>query len=346
MKAEVDDADTVLHTSKQQLRFSPDQLCEVVNVGLELCGATPLRPRTAAKGGEPATYTLPELPDSWQSTLDTLRPARTRDQSFWDFRAQEPMPVSFEPIQKLDAQAAQLHLQHPVVQRLLSRFLAQGYSNHDLSRVTILRNKRDELVRVVAFGRLSLFGAGAARLHDELIPVAARWLEGKKEPLELFDDRASHETAHMLEALLRDAPGLSTVPKQLQSRVVEAAPDLFARLWTPLRDEADNSATRAVEKLKARGHKEADQLRTLLKNQRQALDHALKEREREHKQLDAELSKQERAQLHAETEHMRRRSSKIDAELEREPEQIEALYDVALKRFTPVGLVVLWPATR
>ena len=83
MKAEVDDADTVLHTSKQQLRFSPDQLCEVVNVGLELSGATPLRQHIAATGGEPATYTLPELPDSWQATLDTLRPARSRDQSFW-----------------------------------------------------------------------------------------------------------------------------------------------------------------------------------------------------------------------------------------------------------------------
>lgn len=150
----------------------------------------------------------------------------------------------------------------------------------------------------------------------------------------------------MLEALLRDAPSLTAVPKQLQNRVVEAAPDLFARVWTPLREEADNSATRAEHKLKERGRKEADQLRGLLKNQRHALEQALKERERTHQQQEAELSKQERAQLNAETERMRRRLTKIDAELEREPEQIEALYAVSLKRFTPVGLVVLWPGTR
>lgn len=54
----------------------------------------------------------------------------------------------------------------------------------------------------------------------------------------------------------------------------------------------------------------------------------------------------QRAQRNAETEHMRRRLGKTDIELEREPEQIETLYSVALKRFTPVGLVVLWPTTR
>ena len=33
---------------------------------------------------------------------------------------------------------------------------------------------RDNLIRVIAFGRLSLFGRGAARLHDQLVSVAAQ----------------------------------------------------------------------------------------------------------------------------------------------------------------------------
>ena len=31
--------------------------------------------------------------------------------------------------------------------------------------------------RVVLLGRLSLYGAGAARLHDEVVPITARWLD-------------------------------------------------------------------------------------------------------------------------------------------------------------------------
>ena len=48
----------------------------------------------------------------------------------------------------------------------------------------------------------------------------------------------------------------------------------------------------------------------------------------------------------ADAEHMRKRLKRIDEEGRFEPEQIEALYQVALQRLTPVGLVVLWPSTR
>src|SRR5256885_8062240 len=34
--------------------------------------------------------------------------------------------------------------------------------------------------RVVLLGRLCLYGAGAARLHEELIPVTARWTYPEK----------------------------------------------------------------------------------------------------------------------------------------------------------------------
>lgn len=71
----------------------------------------------------------------------------------------------------MNSALVRLHLQHPFVQRIFGRFLAQGFSAHDLSRVPIVRNRHDALVWVIAFGRVSLFGAGAARLHDELVSV-------------------------------------------------------------------------------------------------------------------------------------------------------------------------------
>jgi hypothetical protein len=80
LRDEVHSADCVLQASRKRLRFSPELLREVVNVGFELAGTIALTQRTPAKREEPATYALPELPDGWQTTVDTLRPARKRDQ--------------------------------------------------------------------------------------------------------------------------------------------------------------------------------------------------------------------------------------------------------------------------
>ena len=59
----------------------------------------------------------------------------------------------------------------------------------------------------------------------------------------------------------------------------------------------------------------------------------------------AEGKRQER-QLQKDIEHLHKRYASIGREMEREPKQIEGLYEVALKRLEPVGLVVLWPETR
>ncbi len=43
---------------------------------------------------------------------------------------------------------------------------------------------------------------------------------------------------------------------------------------------------------------------------------------------------------------MSARLDQIDREIQTEPREIEALYQVVLRRLEPVGLVYLWPATR
>ena len=70
-------------------------------------------------------------------------------------------PVVFDAPKGIDDSVVQLHLQHRVVQRLLSRFSAQGFVHHDL----LLRlpvQSEDKLQRVVLIGRLSMYGAGCA----------------------------------------------------------------------------------------------------------------------------------------------------------------------------------------
>jgi hypothetical protein len=291
------------------------------------------------------TWRLPDLPESWQDTLDSLRPARGRNEPFWDFRKKPPLPVVFRPPPKVNSELAHLHLQHPLVQRVLGRFLSQGYSAHDLSRVTVVRTRHDSLVRVIAFGRLLLFGTGAMRLHDQLVSVAARWIEGKEDALQPFAEEADRKAVEMLEQVLAESPTLEGVSASVQSKLVAAAPKVFARLWRFIREEADALAHAAEQRLGQRGTEESEALREILSAQRMAIIHEIERRA----QLtfdDLGLDKRELDQFEKEKQWMGDRLVAIQLKLEREPKQIEQMYKVALRRLEPVGLVFLWPETR
>jgi hypothetical protein len=238
-----------------------------------------------------------------------------------------------------------LHLQHPVVQRVLGRFLSQGYSAHDLSRVTVVRTRHDSLVRVIAFGRLSLFGPGATRLHDKLVSVGARWIDGKENELKPFAEDADRNAVELLEQVLTESPTLEAVSATVQSKVLAVAPTLFANLWRPIREEADALAHDAERMLVQRGTEESEALKTILENQRVAI---LAEIERRvgSQQLVIQFDKREAEQFKKEREYMDDRLVSIQREIEHEPKQIESIYKVALRRLEPVGLVVLWPETR
>jgi hypothetical protein len=288
---------------------------------------------------------MPELPDAWQDTLDTLRPVRGRTEPFWEFRKRPPQPVVFRPPPRMNSALSHLHLQHPVVQRVLGRFLSQGYSAHDLSRITIVRTRHDALVRVIAFGRLSLFGPGATRLHDKLVSVAARWIDGKEDELTPFAEDADRKAVEMLEQVLAESPTLEAVSGTVQGKLVARAPTIFASLWRHIREEADALAHDAERLLRQRGNEEADALRAILETQRAAILTEIARRVGD-SQLLLQFDKREAEQFRKEKEHMDRRLLSIDQEILREPPQIEAIYRVALRRLQPVGLVVLWPETR
>ncbi|MBW8879425.1 MAG: hypothetical protein JF614_31205 [Acidobacteria bacterium] len=132
LKREIDEAGGILDRSRKALEFDPGLLRETVDAALVLAGADPLKPLAGDRGNAPAAYLLPDLPESWQGTLDTLRPPRGKEEPFWDWRKRPLLPVVFEAMDRLDGSRVHLHLQHPFVQRLLSRFLAQGYGAHDL----------------------------------------------------------------------------------------------------------------------------------------------------------------------------------------------------------------------
>jgi len=333
--------------SRRALEVSPEALRHVVDVGLRLSGTTGLIDDGLHDGR--SRFRLPELDRSWETTLDTLRPPRPRDESFYDWRKRSPLPVTFSPIGRLTGDVEQLHLAHPFTKRILDRFLAQGFSSHDLRRIAAVLDPEAGEAHAIGYARLTLFGPGAARLHDELVAVAAPW-DGSLEGARALTASASREGTGVLvkSTEARLAAGAPAPKGRNATAIASAAEPLMASLWPVLEDEADARSVAAKNGLAARARTEADGMRTLLERQRRAIQkarRALSQRDLfEGMSESAELRQQQR-QLALDLEHMDRRDKTILVDLEREPAAIEALYEVRITRLTPVGVVVSWPGS-
>lgn len=338
IRTEVELAGRRLESSRKALEVEPDALRGVVEIGLQLAGATSLTPGEPTSDGRP-TYHLPKLDRSWDQTLDSLRRPRGRDEAFWEWRQTPPLPVTFHPLTTLSEDAEQLHLAHPLVKRILDRFLAQGFGAHDLTRATAVVARDESVIRVIAYARLTLFGSGAARLHDQLIPIAAAW-SGDASQVQPYRDRATAAFAiTSTERLL--AAGAKPPNATIAARIQANSDALFRALWPHLEAEADALGVQARQGLAQRARREADELRTLLERQRVAIDKA------ESRLRQADLfniqDKDQKRQVDLDLKHLERRRVDAAAELVSEPAAIEALYDVRMSRLTPVGLVVAWP---
>jgi hypothetical protein len=116
----------------------------------------------------------------------------------WEWRSTSPpRPVSFEPATTLASEMVQIHLQHRLTQKALAQFRAQAFSEDRLSRVTVVFDPTHARKRVLALGRLSIFGHGAARLHEEVLVTAAFWVEGDDRTGLSLSPPQRQKTAHL-----------------------------------------------------------------------------------------------------------------------------------------------------
>jgi SNF2 family DNA or RNA helicase len=341
----------MLKTSQEWLNLRTEHFREALNVSLEMVGGKPLAPldsQAAIADLDRARWTLP-LGDNannpvWEQTLDTLRPSRQKGQKLWEWRKEnEIRPVVFRDPGTLDGEVVHLHLEHRLVQRLLSRFRSQGFTHHELSRACVCLTDR-AVPQVLILGRLSIYGDRATRLHDEIVVVAADWLspeargKGKLRPLSETEKATALELVEtsLANPRLRDVP-----PKLLAQFQVHAVQDV-AELLPHLKKRAEELSTRAAKKLLDRGQKEAKEMTQLLIEQR---DRIL---EQEAKSKTTQLSLfnlKEQEQLGADIRHWQKRLAQIDRELDSEPQRIEGIYQVKASRIDPVGIVYLYPVS-
>ncbi len=332
---QLDELKDMLEDSQLHLALAEAPFRDALSQALELEKAEPLR---SLDGG--ARWEFPAIADpSWAETLDTLRVPRRKDQKPWEWRKEAPLrPVVFRDTGTLDERVVHLHLEHRVAQRLLGRFLSQGFVHDDLARACVCMTK-DALPRVVLLGRLSLYGGRAARLHDEVITVAARWIDPaiRKESLRPYAEDAKGKTLDLVEEALSDKR-LHDVSEVVRSRLLGAAERDVSELLAPLEAQAEVVAKRAVEKLAARAEKEARDMAGILERQRARIEKALQ-------QLEIPFEEDEKRQYEADRKHCEKRRKEIAEEMRQEPERIREVYAVKARRVEPVGIVYLWPVS-
>ena len=344
----------ILDASYKWLGFEDRHFRDAISASLELLGAkslAPLSEKEARENPDQAQWEIPALDEklgtdpTWAATLDTLRSPRKRGQKLWEWRNESPiLPVIFRDSGSLDSQSVHLHLEQRLVQRLLGRFLSQGFVHDDLTRACVCLTDT-AIPRVIMLGRLSLYGQGAARLHDEIVPVVARWRDPEdREGLQVLGDRTTREVLQTLEDSLAN-PRLREVPDPARERLQASAPQDVADLSEHLDDLVQRLIEAAEAKLAERGAREAQEMKTLLEAQRDRIQRRQRETDRDATQLTLNFAVAEKRQLDADRKHWEYRLEMLEAEIETEPARIEEGYRVKASRVEPVGLVYLWPVT-
>ncbi len=345
----------MLKDSRDWLGLSDEHFRNAISASLEILNANPLAPvdsNEACEDSSTARWTLPPLDQStdstWANTFDTLRPPRQKGQKPWEWRRESPIrPVVFRDPGSLDGDVVHLHLEHRVVQRLLSRFLAQGFLRDELTRACVCLTD-DPIPKVIALGRLSIYGQGASRLHDEVIAVAANLSEPAAKKRKKLKPLNKGEKENVL-ALLEDSlasPRLQKAPETVKTMLKQNASQDIADLEPYLTNRAEVLAKRAEKKLTERGQKEAAEMKKILEQQQQRIGDRKKEIE-DIKAIQlsipfAEFPAEEKNQLEADRRHWEKRLKALAEEINSEPARIEASYEVKAWRVEPVGLVYLW----
>ena len=352
LKAQIQRLQNRLKSSQDWLALREDHFRSAISCALQMMHADPLKP--LAGGDEwdkpierfafPALDQRQGADPTWVETMDTLRAPRKRDQKPWEWRRESPIrPVVFHDTGTMDEDVVHLHLEHRVVQRLLGRFTAQGFVLHDLSRACLSHSK-DAIPRVILMGRLCLYGPRAARLHEELVPVTARWIElsQRKNPLSPYGREAETKTLDLLENALLPS-STPEVDPVIQAKLREAAARDIEQLLPYLNQRGQELAEGARLALGKRAEQEANAMKGILEEQKKRVaDTAGKYQDR---QLFLEFNDDEQRQLESNKRHWEQRLHDLERELSSEPERIRSLYEVKAQRIEPVGLVYLWPVT-
>lgn len=349
------DLTKTLEHSRERVGVDPLDLRHVVSAALARAGFD-LDQAAAGAVGKVETFGLDPAAEAfardagWDDVFDDLRiRPRKRGERLGEWRRAAPVrKIAFEPPVLPDGRDAsdtvQIHLEHRLVRRLLSRFLSQGFQAN-LSRVSVIRGAGAQ-ARIVLMARLAVYGAAAARLHEEIIAVTADWTEADRDrnPLRAHGEVNETKTLDQLEQALRSSQPAAQIAEARIARWIEKD---VGDLLPAAEKEATERLARAEKLLARRGEEEALSLQKLLENQRARIVKASSEADRDDPNQFAlpgvlEEEKRERA---ADRRHWANRLARLEREIAEEPARVRSSYEIRAHRLEPVGVVYLWPVS-
>jgi ERCC4-related helicase len=355
LRREEADLSGVLEESRERVGVEPEDLRHVVGAALSRIGFD-LDKAEGDAVGRVKTYRFDRNDRAFANdsgrddAFDDLRiRPRKRGERLGDWRRNAPIrSIAFEPPilpNYRDADnVVQVHVEHRLVRRLLSRFLSQGFQSN-LSRVSVIEGPGAQ-PRIVVMARLSLYGPAAARLHEEIIQVTAVWTDADRDrkPLKPFGEVGEAKTLNQLEHALRES---RPAPERAVARVQATVQQDLADLVPTLDGIAQEQLVKAKAQLGRRGEQEARSLATLLESQRTRIRKASADVEKDDANqftLPGVLD-EERRERQADRRYWAQRLERLEREIRDEPARIRASYEVRAHRLEPVAVIYLWPAT-
>ncbi len=346
---QLDELRTLEDQSHRSLDLNEGQLHAVLDESLRMLGADALKRlggRTDEAYEVPALDLRPGADPTWAETLDTLRAPRPRGMKLWEWRRAAPLrPVVFKSPGHIDEGVVHLHLEHRLVQRLLGPFLAPGFVQDDLARACVVLAD-DPVPRVLLLGRLSLYGDRAARQHEEIVALAARWVDPsiRTGGLKPYAEDAQEKSWDLLITSLSQGSRTAVAPEVLR-KMQHSTPADVTELLPHLEARCDLLASKAKAKLDERGRREAGEMVEILEGQKKRIERELQKVDDPQQQAFefAGYNEYEQDQLRDNARYWRRRLNSIPGEIEREPRRIEQNYAVRAHRVEPVGIAYLWP---
>ena len=349
IRRQVERCEDLIESSRRSVGFAAAPFRDALSCSLQMLHTEGLREERDDDGVErwvfPPLEQLAVTDASWLSTLDTLRAPRRPSETIADWRrSAQVRPVVFDDAGVLTDDTVHLHLDQRVAQRLLARFRAHGFVQDDLSRACLVQTA-DSVTRVVLLGRLSLYGRGAERLHEEIISVTSRWYhpDARTGALQPYARDAEARTLDLLASALRDAPTRLPADRVTETLLAAARQDI-AELLPRLEPRGMELADVAKAKLLRRGEVESASLRDTLDWQRDHVRRELARHDATPLQLALDFSAEDLASLEADRRHWRHRLTEFDADIASAPGRYRDFYQVQAQRIEPVGLVYLVPA--
>lgn len=349
LRTEQADLTEALNRARARVGVDPADLQSVVGLALARAGGAWTAPPPI---GDTPVFALDQQSlagdPSWLPLLDDLRarPLKAGEHP-GEWRAQADAVVrriSFAPAILPDGRDAgdvvQLHLEHRLVRRLLGRFMSAGFRS-GLERACVIRTTAGTTPRVILLGRLALYGDHAARLHEEVLSVAADWRPRTEQdpPLRVLAEGREAESRVLDELIdaLRVADDAD--PDVADACTAQAARDV-ADLRPALEARAAARIDRIAAELTRRASSEARGLEALLEHR---IARIARERGADDGQLSLLLDPAEARQRAADRRSWERAASRLDDERIREPERLRAAARVHATRLEPIGLVYLQP---